>query len=96
VTLAEPEIPTAPRSPSTATRRAWTVAAGGSLFAVVLAAAALPAAAQPFRPLPVLFVTVLFLICESVSMHVEFRRQTYCWSLAELALTIALVQVGGL
>ncbi|MBW8766750.1 MAG: GAF domain-containing protein, partial [Geodermatophilales bacterium] len=29
-------------------------------------------------------------------MHVEFRRQTYSWSLAELALTIALVEVGGL
>ena len=29
-------------------------------------------------------------------MHVEFRRQTYSWSLAELALTIGLVEVGGL
>ena len=29
-------------------------------------------------------------------MHVEFRQQTYSWSLAELALTIGLVEVGGL
>ena len=28
-------------------------------------------------------------------MHVEFRRQTYSWSLSELALTISLVELGG-
>jgi diguanylate cyclase (GGDEF)-like protein len=94
--LAEPEIASAPRLPSNAPRRAWTMAVGGGVVAVTLAAAVLPAAAQPVRPLALLLVTGLFLVSESVVMHVEFRRQTYSWSLAELALTIALVEVGGL
>ena len=56
----------------------------------------LPAAVQPFRPLAFLVIALLFLVSESIAMHVEFRQQTYSWSLAELALTIALVEVGGL
>jgi diguanylate cyclase (GGDEF)-like protein len=96
VTLAEPEIAPAPRWSSSAPRRAWTIAFAGSVVAIALAAAVLPSATSAFRPWPVLFVAVFFLVCESVSMHVEFRRQTYSWSLAELALTIALVEVGGL
>jgi diguanylate cyclase (GGDEF)-like protein len=44
----------------------------------------------------VLVIAALFLVSESILMHVEFRRQTYSWSLAELALTIGLVEVGGL
>jgi diguanylate cyclase (GGDEF)-like protein len=96
VTLAEPETLPAPRWPSSAARRAWTIAVGGSVVAVTLAAAVLPGAVEPFRPLAVLLMAALFLVCESISMTVEFRRQTYLWSLAELALTIALVEVGGL
>ncbi|MCW2636466.1 MAG: diguanylate cyclase/phosphodiesterase [Blastococcus sp.] len=85
-----------PRLMSAAPRRAWTIAVGASVMAVTLAAAVLPAAVQDFRPVMVLFVGVLFLVSESVEMHVEFRRQTYSWSLAELALVVALVEVGGL
>jgi diguanylate cyclase (GGDEF)-like protein len=94
--LAEPAVPPAPRWLSSASRRTWTIAIGGSVVAVTLAAAVLPSATEPFDPLRVFFVAALFLVCESVSMHVEFRQQTYSWSLAELALTIALVEVGGL
>jgi diguanylate cyclase (GGDEF)-like protein len=94
--LAEPAVPPAPRWLSSAARREWIIAIGGSVVAVVLAAAVLPLAIEPFRPLGLLLIAVLFLICESVSMHVEFRQQTYSWSLAELALTIGLVEVGGL
>jgi diguanylate cyclase (GGDEF)-like protein len=94
--LAEPEIMSEPRLMSAAPRRAWTIAVGASVMAVTLAAAVLPAAVQDFRPVMVLFVGVLFLVSESVEMHVEFRRQTYSWSLAELALVVALVEVGGL
>ena len=72
------------------------MAAGAGVVAVTLAAAVLPAAAQPFRPLAMLLIVGLFLVSESFVMHVEFRQQTYSWSLAELALTIALVEVGGL
>src|SRR4051794_26877844 len=79
VTLAEPAVPPAPRWMSSATRRAWTIALGGTFVAVLLASAVLPRAVQPFEPLSVAFVAVLFLVCESVSMHVEFRQQTYSW-----------------
>src|SRR3954452_4951377 len=81
---------------TSAARREWTIALGGTVVAVVLAISVLPHAVEPFQPLSVAFVAVLFLVCESVSMHVEFRQQTYSWSLAELALTIGLVEVGGL
>jgi diguanylate cyclase (GGDEF)-like protein len=94
--LAEPEISPAPRVSSAAARRAWTIAVTGSLIALPVAAVVLPGAVEPFRPLAVLAVFVLFLIAESIEMHVEFRRQTFSWSLAELPLTIALVEVGGL
>ena len=96
VTLAEPETSPAPRGSSVATRRAWTIAVGGSVLALAIAVVVLPGAVEPFRPLHVLFVAVLFLVSESVVMHVEFRRQTYSWSLAELALTVALIEIGGL
>jgi diguanylate cyclase (GGDEF)-like protein len=91
--VAEPE--TSPAPPSSSQHRAWIVAAGGSIVAAALAAAVLPGSLERFHPLAVLVMAALFLACESVSMHVEFRRQTYSWSLAELALTIALVEVGG-
>ena len=94
--MAEPEITSAPRKVGSAPHREWTFAIGASGAALVLAAALLPAAAQPFRPLAFVLVLGLFLVCESVVMHVEFRRQTYGWSLAELALAVALVEVGGL
>lgn len=96
MTLAEPAVPPAPRWLSSPARRAWAIALGGSVVAVLLAGAVLPHAVQPFEPLSVLLIAALFLVCESVSMHVEFRQQTYSWSLAELALTIGLVEVGGL
>jgi diguanylate cyclase (GGDEF)-like protein len=96
VTLVEPEIAPAPRWLSSAPHRAWTIAVAGSVVPLALAAVVLPSSAGPFRPWPVFLAAALFLVCESVSMHVEFRRQTYSWSLAELALTIALVEVGGL
>ncbi|HLM06325.1 MAG TPA: GGDEF and EAL domain-containing protein [Blastococcus sp.] len=93
MTLAEPELPPASRWLS-AQQRAWTIALGGSLVAFAFAALALPTAFLPFSP-AVLVVAVLFVVSESITMHVEFRRQTYTWSLAELALVIGLVEVGG-
>jgi len=57
--LAEPEIASPPR-PSSAPRRAWTIAAGASVVAITLAAAVLPAAADPFRRLVFLLVMGLF------------------------------------
>jgi diguanylate cyclase (GGDEF)-like protein len=40
-------------------------------------------------------LTVLFVITESFPLHIEVRRQTFTWSVNELALTVALVGVGG-
>jgi diguanylate cyclase (GGDEF)-like protein len=87
--------PAPPTASSVARRRAWTVAVGGSLVAVLVAAAVLPSAGAPLRPVALVLIAGLFLVCDSLSMHVEFRRQTYSWSLSELALTISLVELGG-
>ena len=93
--MAEPEPPALPTASSVAARRAWFVAAGGSVVAGAVAATVLPSAVQPLRLVTAIVVAALFLLSESVTMHVEFRRQTYSWSLNELALTIGLVELGG-
>ena len=65
--MAEPAVPPAPRWMSSAARREWTIALGGTAVAVALAVTVLPRAVEPFHPLSVAFIAVLFLVCESVS-----------------------------
>ncbi|MGY1607474.1 MULTISPECIES: putative bifunctional diguanylate cyclase/phosphodiesterase [unclassified Geodermatophilus] len=43
----------------------------------------------------VLVVTAAFLVTETFPLQLEFRRQTFEWSVNELALTVALVTIGG-
>ncbi|SDO36867.1 bifunctional diguanylate cyclase/phosphodiesterase [Geodermatophilus sp. DSM 45219] len=74
----------------------WIIAAGGTLLAVVVAVLVFPEAETTFGPASFLLVTVAFFVTETVSLHVEFRRQTWLWSVSEFALAIALVEVGGL
>jgi diguanylate cyclase (GGDEF)-like protein len=74
----------------------WTLAVGAGVLAVLAAVAVFAGDPGEFRLLPVLVVTAAFFVTESVTLHVEFRRQTWLWSVSELALTIALVEVGGL
>jgi diguanylate cyclase (GGDEF)-like protein len=74
----------------------WVIATAGVLLAVVAAALVFPEASTSLELLPFLVVTAAFFVTETVSLHVEFRRQTWSWSVSELALTIALVEVGGI
>jgi diguanylate cyclase (GGDEF)-like protein len=86
---APPERVSRPVSP-------WVIAAGGALLALVVAVLVFPAtSAPPPRVWPFVVVTVAFFVAETVSLHVEFRRQAWAWSVSEFALTIALVEVGG-
>ncbi|MGY1651403.1 putative bifunctional diguanylate cyclase/phosphodiesterase [Geodermatophilus sp. SYSU D01119] len=94
MTLASPE-PRAPLPRAAAPLHPWVIAVGGCLLAFLAAVLVFPAAPTRFDLLPFLIVTVAFFLTETVSLHVEFRRQTWSWSVSELALTIALVEVGG-
>ncbi|MGY1621737.1 putative bifunctional diguanylate cyclase/phosphodiesterase [Geodermatophilus sp. SYSU D00965] len=95
MTLASPE-PRAPLPRAAAPLHPWAIAAGGVLLAVVVAVLVFPRATTAFEPLPFLLVAIAFFVTETVSLQIEFRRQTYLWSVSELAMTLALVEVGGL
>jgi diguanylate cyclase (GGDEF)-like protein len=66
------------------------------VLAAVVASLVFPWNVGDLRPIPFLLVTVAFFVTESVSLHVEFRRQAWSWSVSEFAMTIALFEVGGL
>nr|WP_245691743.1 bifunctional diguanylate cyclase/phosphodiesterase [Geodermatophilus telluris] len=93
--MASPEL-RAPARRIAAPVDPWVLAAAAGLLALVLAVVVFAGDPGEFRLLPALVVTVAFLVTETVTLHVEFRRQTWLWSVSELALTIALVVVGGL
>ena len=94
MTVAESQTP-ALQSSLRALVKPWSLTALASSLALVAAVCLLGGAFAPFHPLVFLLVFVAFLITESVSLDVEFRRQTWSWSLSELALAFALVQIGG-
>ncbi|MGY1684056.1 putative bifunctional diguanylate cyclase/phosphodiesterase [Geodermatophilus sp. SYSU D00867] len=71
------------------------IAAAGVVLATVAGLLVFPAAPAEFRLAPFLVVVAAFFATDMVSLHVEFRRQTVAWSVSELALTIALVEFGG-
>ncbi|SNR85424.1 diguanylate cyclase (GGDEF) domain-containing protein [Geodermatophilus saharensis] len=71
------------------------IAAAGVVLAAGAGVLAFPAAPTDFRLVPFVLVVAAFFATDMVSLHVEFRRQTWAWSVSELALTIALVEVGG-
>ncbi|MGY1712912.1 putative bifunctional diguanylate cyclase/phosphodiesterase [Geodermatophilus sp. SYSU D01106] len=71
------------------------IATAGVILAVVVGVLAFPGAPTEFRLVPFLVVVVAFFVTDMVSLHVEFRRQTWAWSVSEFALTIALIEVGG-
>ncbi|MEX5717157.1 putative bifunctional diguanylate cyclase/phosphodiesterase [Geodermatophilus maliterrae] len=86
----------------TSTRRAGApvplglIAAAGVVLATAAAVLVFPGVPTEFRLVPFLVVTAAFFVTDMVSLHVEFRRQTWAWSVSELALTIALIEVGGI
>ncbi|SEO66780.1 bifunctional diguanylate cyclase/phosphodiesterase [Trujillonella endophytica] len=67
---------------------------GGSL-AAVLAALVFPFAPAGLQWMPLLLVTVAFVITESVQLRFDFRQQTVRCSVSELGLAIGLVHLGG-
>ena len=74
---------------------AWAVALVALTLAVVLSAALL-AGPPSSIDLPVLFAVVLALAAaEWFGLHFEFRRQAVSFSASELALVMALVEIGG-
>ncbi|WP_157518915.1 bifunctional diguanylate cyclase/phosphodiesterase [Modestobacter sp. Leaf380] len=77
-------------------RTPWGIA----VLALSLAAAlGLPVFSQVAPSAPSWFVLVVFLaflVTDSVTLHVEFRRQTFTITLTEVALVVALVEIGGL
>src|SRR5688572_14387621 len=95
MTLASP-APSAPSMRVAGLVSPWAIAAGGILLALVVALLVFPASsAPPLRAWPFIVVTIAFFVTETVSLHVEFRRQAWAWSVSEFALTIALVEIGG-
>ncbi|MBB3084949.1 diguanylate cyclase (GGDEF)-like protein [Geodermatophilus sabuli] len=93
--MASPEAHV-PLPRSAAPLHPWVIATAGVLLALITAVLVFPGTSTSLEPLPFLVVTAAFFVTETVSLHVEFRRQTWSWSVSELALTIALVEVGGI
>ncbi len=92
VSVPEQDVQTSPRQ---AFRSPATVAAVGVVLAVPVLLALL--ATQPLS-VSLLSLTAAFLAfaaAESLHLHFEFRRQAISCSASELALVVALVEVGG-
>jgi hypothetical protein len=91
--LAEPTVPEQLGTPFL--RRPWTIALLGGVVALGLAVPTLPGAwsTPSFWSVVALFAT--FLLTESVQLELEFRRQTFAISPSELAVVVALVEIGG-
>jgi diguanylate cyclase (GGDEF)-like protein len=78
-----------------AVRNPWTVAAVACLLAVPAFFSVLGASSSSVRPAPLVGAILLFLVTESIPLHVEFRKQTFSWSANELTLVLALYGIGG-
>ncbi|MGY1630216.1 putative bifunctional diguanylate cyclase/phosphodiesterase [Geodermatophilus sp. SYSU D01186] len=92
--MAESPLP-APPSSRPRVRNPWGLAAPALGLAVVCLVAVLAPHASGGPGWLFLVVTAAFLVTESVPLQIEFRRQTFGWSVNELALVIALVAVDG-
>jgi diguanylate cyclase (GGDEF)-like protein len=91
--LAEPSVPE-PQG-THLLRRPWTIAVLGGVVAVGFALPTLPGAWSTPPAWAVLALFATFLLTESVQLELEFRRQTFAISPSELALVVALVEIGG-
>ncbi|MGY1809121.1 putative bifunctional diguanylate cyclase/phosphodiesterase [Blastococcus sp. SYSU D00669] len=76
-------------------RNPWNATAVACLFGLPALIVLLGATYRPVGALAVLGVFLLFLATESVPIHFEFRKQTFSWSANEVALVVALAEVGG-
>ena len=91
--MAEPSVPEPQGTPLL--RRPWTIAVLGGVVAVGFALPTLPGAWSTPPVWAVLALFATFLLTESVQLELEFRRQTFAISPSELALVVALVEIGG-
>ncbi len=76
-------------------RTPWGIAVLAMLLAAVIG---LPVFAGEGAAPPswaVLVVLAAFVVTELVTLHVEFRRQTFTITLTEVALVVSLVEIGG-
>ncbi|WP_448626808.1 putative bifunctional diguanylate cyclase/phosphodiesterase [Geodermatophilus sp. URMC 64] len=76
-------------------RNPWGAAAVAGALAVPALVFVLGVARRPLELLPLLGVCLVFLATESIPLHFEFRKQTFSWSANELAIIVALHEVGG-
>jgi diguanylate cyclase (GGDEF)-like protein len=75
-------------------RSPWSVAWIALAVAVPVSLWALVPLAEPVDVLPLVAVFLGLVAAESFSVELEFRKQTFAWSLSELAFVMALVTVG--
>ena len=73
----------------------WAIAAAGCLLAVIGSAVVFPLVDGDFRLLPFALAVAAFVVAELVQLRIEFRRNVYNWSVSELGLALALVELGG-
>src|SRR4051794_1251067 len=93
VLLSEPESRSPVRAPLL--RNPWVPPAVACGLAVPALAFVLGTARQPLEVLPLLGICLVFMVTESVPLHFEFRKQTFSWPANELALVVALHEIGG-
>ncbi|MGY1770622.1 EAL domain-containing protein [Blastococcus sp. SYSU D00813] len=67
----------------------------GGLVAAVVALLVFPHVPATFSLVPFLVVTVALVIAEVIQLRIDFRRHTVRWSVSELGLAVALVELGG-
>jgi diguanylate cyclase (GGDEF)-like protein len=89
-------LPEAARLRLGAPLRPATVALVGCVVAVVAAVAVFPWVPGEFHLVPFLVVVAAFVTAESFQLRLDFRGQTSRWSVSELGLAVALVELGGL
>jgi diguanylate cyclase (GGDEF)-like protein len=91
--LAESEL----RAPARAqaTRNPWTATLLACALAVPAFVYVLAADRRPVEVLSLIGVCLVFVVTDSIPLHFEFRAQTFSWSANELALVVALHEIGG-
>ncbi|MCV2490460.1 bifunctional diguanylate cyclase/phosphodiesterase [Geodermatophilus sp. YIM 151500] len=91
--MAEPDERAPDRSSTD--RSPWAVTAVVLACTVPVAVGTLSPRLSSVDVLPLLAVALAMVVAESLTLRFEFRSHGFTWSASELALVIALVQIGG-
>ncbi|MGY1670104.1 putative bifunctional diguanylate cyclase/phosphodiesterase [Geodermatophilus sp. SYSU D00710] len=92
--MAEPQS-VAPPSARRSVVEPWRPTAPAVVVACLAIGLVLVPHADRFPGWTLVAITAAFLVTEYFPLHIELRRQTFTWSVNELALTVALVAIGG-